>query len=272
MFEAYILPILVISITGLVAAVVLVVASKVMAVKVDEKFETVRACLPGVNCGACGFAGCDEYAHKVAEGAAKTNMCVPGGDKTSREISEALGVEFEDVVEQAAFVRCSGDCNSTDYIMDYQGKQTCEACNTFYQGRKACSHACLGFGDCVVACKYDAIHIVDGVAVVDREKCTGCGMCAKQCPNHLIMVADATKAFYVGCSSTDKGAFTRKICQNGCIGCKKCERTCQHGAITVNDNLASINTALCVNCGECKEACPTGAIRNAFEKPECKAK
>lgn len=264
MFGSYVLPILVISISGLLAAIILVIASKFMAVKVDETFEAVRECLPGVNCGACGYAGCDEYAHKVAAGGVKTNLCVPGGDETSKKISQVLGVEFEDVVEQAAFVRCSGDCGATDYIMDYRGRQTCAACNNFYQGRGSCSHACLGFGDCVRVCQYDAIHIENGVAVVDREKCTGCGMCARECPNDLIAVADATKVYYVGCSSTDKGAFTRKVCSNGCIGCKKCERTCQHGAIKVENNLASIDTTLCVNCGECFGVCPTGAIKKAF--------
>lgn len=154
MFEAYIFPILLVTGCGLLLSAILVVAAKFMAVKTDETYEKVRAELPGVNCGACGYAGCDDYARALCNGE-KTNLCIPGGDKVSAAVSTVLGVEVADVEEQFAIVKCGGNCNATDYIMDYEGVKTCAACNSFYQGRGSCSHACLGFGDCVLACKYE---------------------------------------------------------------------------------------------------------------------
>lgn len=259
MFD-FLFPVLLVTGAGLLLAAILVVAAKIMAVPVDETYEKVRAELPGVNCGACGYAGCDDYARALCNGA-KTNLCIPGGDAVSKAVSAALGVEAADVEEQFAIVKCCSNCGDPNYIMDYEGLTTCEACNSFYQGRMACSHACLGYGDCVSVCKYDAIHIIDGVAVVDKAKCVGCGMCAKKCPNHLIEIVPATSRYYVSCSSHDKGAQTRKVCKGGCIGCKKCEKNCPVGAITITDNLAHIDPSLCINCGRCMVECPVGAIR-----------
>ena len=260
MMASIMFPVVIVGGIGLICAIVLVVAAKVMALPADELFDSVRAELPGANCGACGYAGCDDYAKAVAHDGAKTNLCVPGGAGVAASVSAAMGVAAESVEAKYAVVRCSGNCYATDSVMDYEGKQSCAACNFFYQGKGSCSHGCLGYGDCINVCQYGAISIVDGIAVIDKAACVGCGMCAKACPNHLITVIPASSTVYVGCSSHDKGAFTRKVCKNGCIGCKKCERTCEHGAITVTDNLASIDPEKCVNCGNCVTACPTGAI------------
>lgn len=254
------MPVLIVSVMGLVASIVLVIAAKVMAMPADELFDAIRAELPGANCGACGYAGCDDYAKAVAHNGAKTTLCVPGGSDVSAAISEAMGVKAEAVEKKYAVVHCSGNCYSTESIMDYQGKESCAACNFFYQGKGTCSHGCLGYGDCINVCAYGAISIVDGIAVIDKSVCVGCGMCAKACPNHLISVIPASNTVYVGCSSTDKGAYTRKVCKSGCIGCKKCEKACENGAITVTNNVASIDPAKCTNCGKCVEGCPTHAI------------
>ena len=253
-------PVLIVGGLGLVAAVVLAVAAKVMAMPADELFDAVRAGLPGANCGACGYAGCDDYAKAVAHGGAKTNLCTPGGSDVAASISAAMGVAAEEVKAQYAIVRCSGNCYATDSVMDYQGKKSCAACNYFYQGKGSCSHGCLGYGDCIDVCQYGAIAVVDGIAVVDKSLCTGCGMCAKACPNSLIAVIPASSTVYVGCSSNDKGAFTRKVCKHGCIGCKKCEKGCEAGAISISNNLASIDPEKCTNCGKCLSECPTHAI------------
>ena len=260
MMTSIMFPAVIVGGIGLICAIVLVVAAKVMALPADELFDSIRAELPGANCGACGYAGCDDYAKAVAHDGAKTNLCVPGGAGVAAKVSAAMGVAAESVEAKYAVVRCSGNCYATDSVMDYKGKQSCAACNFFYQGKGSCSHGCLGYGDCINACQYGAISIVDGIAVIDKAACVGCGMCAKACPNQLITVIPASSTVYVGCSSHDKGAYTRKVCKNGCIGCKKCERTCEHGAITVTDNLASIDPEKCVNCGNCVTACPTGAI------------
>lgn len=257
-------PVLIVAVIGIACGVILTLAAKFMAVPVDETVANVRAVLPGANCGACGYAGCDEYAEKLASGEAKGNLCTPGGASVAQEIGKALGQSVEEVVEMQAIVRCSGTCEKTNYIMDYQGPQTCEGNNYFYQGRGSCSHACLGFGDCVTVCQYDAIQIVDGIAVVDPIACGGCGMCAKVCPNSLIHIVPKASHVFVGCSSTDKGAFTRKICQMGCIGCKRCEKTCEFGAVTIENNLASIDPEKCTNCGACIEVCPTRVIQSTI--------
>ncbi len=257
--QAIIYPVALVTILGAVLGIVLALASKFMAVEVDETVEKLQEVLPGANCGACGFAGCPAYAAALAEGA-PTNLCTPGGKNTAIAISEILGLPVADVEEKSAIVRCSGRISNTDLIMDFEGHPTCAACNSFFQGRKGCSHACLGFGDCVEVCKYDAIKIVDGLAVIDRAKCVGCGMCARLCPNHLIDIIPASSTVYVGCMSTDKGAFTRKVCKAGCIGCKKCEKVCPEGAVTVVDNMAHIDPAKCTNCGLCAEACPRKVI------------
>ena len=265
-------PILIVGGIGLIASVILVIAAKVMSLPADELFEKVRAELPGANCGACGYAGCDDYAKAVAHSGAKTNLCVPGGADCAKAVSAAMGVEAEEVEEQYAVVRCSGNCYATDPVMDYRGKASCAACNYFYQGKGSCSHGCLGYGDCIEVCQYGAISIVDGIAVIDKSVCVGCGMCAKACPNHLIAIIPKASTVFVGCSSHDKGAFTRKVCKNGCIGCKKCEKTCEYGAITVTDNLASIDPKKCQNCGACVTACPTGAIVTCVSRCEAVAK
>ncbi|WRS27934.1 RnfABCDGE type electron transport complex subunit B [Oscillospiraceae bacterium MB08-C2-2] len=245
---------------SIVAGVVLTVASKKFAVQVNEKVEEVRELLPGANCGACGFAGCDDYAKNLVEYGVKTNLCVPGGTGLARQISQVLGLPFEEVEPRYAVVKCSGTKEHTSYIMDYQGPKTCEACNYFYRGRGSCSHSCLGLGDCVSVCRYGALTIEDNVAVVNKALCVACGLCVGVCPNHLIQIIPFSSQVFVGCSSTDTGAFVRKLCTAGCIGCKKCEKVCEFGAITITNNLANIDPAKCTNCAACVSACPTGII------------
>ena len=252
---------------GLICAVILAIASKVMAVKEDETFIKIRECLPGANCGACGYTGCDGYAHALAEdNTVKTNLCVPGADNVSRQLSELMGVAFEDVVEQVAVVHCNGNCEATKDKMEYQGIQSCAAAKLFFGGRGSCTFGCMGLGDCANACPQNAICIEDGVARVNTAECIGCGICTKVCPNKLITVMDDVERVVVECSNTEKGAATRKKCTNGCIGCKKCEKVCTAGAIKVVNNLAVIDYSLCPDCenpGICAEVCTTGCIKVA---------
>ena len=248
---------------GALCAVMLVLASKFFAVKENEKIGQVRECLPGANCGACGYAGCDGYAKALAEdenGSVKANLCIPGGDAAAKQISEILGVEFEDVVEQVAVIHCYGDCNHTSNKMDYVGIQTCSAVKTLYGGNGKCVYGCIGIGDCVRACPNDAICIENGIAHIDTRKCIGCGLCAKACPQKLIEIVDDTEKVLVTCNNQEKGAAVRQKCSNGCIGCKKCEKNCPVGAIKVENNLARIDYDICTNCGECAKNCPVGCI------------
>ena len=253
--------IILVSAIGLICAVMLAVASKVMAVKEDERFPAVRECLPGANCGACGFAGCDGYAHAlVDDGSTKTNLCVPGADAVSRKLSEVLGVSFEDVVEQVAVIKCKGDCNFTADKMDYYGMSSCAAAKLLYGGMGKCTYGCIGLGDCAHACPNGAICLENGIAHVDTRKCSGCGICTRTCPNKLISLMSDVEKVLVTCSNTEKGAITRQKCSHGCIGCKKCAKECPVEAITVDNFLASIDYDKCINCGHCAEVCPTGCI------------
>lgn len=252
----------VISVTaiGLVCAIMLVVAAKFMSVPENETQKALRECLPGANCGACGYTGCDGYAEALCNGE-KTNLCIPGADATSQAISDVLGVAFVDTEEQVAAVRCCGDCNTALFKAEYDGIPTCRGAKMIYGGEKLCTFGCLGYGDCQAVCQYDAICMENGIAHIDPRRCTGCGMCAKTCPNKVIELRPLVKTTAVLCSNKEKGAVSRAKCSSACIACKKCEKTCPNGAITVVDNLANIDYSKCTDCGECVKACPVGCIK-----------
>jgi Na+-translocating ferredoxin:NAD+ oxidoreductase RNF subunit RnfB len=246
---------------ALLCGIVLTLTNKFFGVKEDEKATEIRECLPGANCGACGYTGCDGYAKALAEGSVtETNLCVPGGDKTAQDIASILGVEAGEVVEKVAYVACNGVCGATERKYDYTGPKSCVAANLSYNGDKLCTSACLGYGDCVAVCPQAAITVDDGVAHIDPTKCIGCGICVRTCPNNIIKLINDTSKVVVKCSNHEKGAVTRKSCSNGCIGCMKCEKTCPHGAIKVKNNLAEIDYSLCTGCGECAKVCPVHCI------------
>ncbi len=265
-------PILIVVAVGFVAAGILTIASKVFFVPVDETFATLRAELPGANCGACGFAGCDDYANAMAEDkSVGCTLCPVGGADVAAKLADILGVEAGGGDRDVAVVMCYGTCTASKKIMDYSGVQTCSAAKQFFGGAGACSHGCMGLGDCVRACEFGAIKVIDGVAQVDRETCVACGMCAKVCPQHIIRISPEKNKNIVQCSSTDKGGDTRKNCSNGCIGCSMCVKACKFDAVHVENNLAFIDPVKCKNCGMCAKVCPTQAIVN-MRKPVAKKK
>lgn len=262
LFHAVLLAVGIVCAIGLICALLLVIADKFMAVKEDDRVLKVRECLPGANCGACGFTGCDGYAKALIENpGTKTNLCVPGSDGVAKQIAGILGVEAEEVVEQTAYVHCHGDCTRTEKKHEYHGIESCAAAKLFYGGDGSCTYGCLGYGDCAKVCPNDAICIENGIAHVDSRKCTGCGMCAKTCPNKVIaMLPDSAKTV-VTCSNKEKGAVAKKHCSNACIGCGKCVKNCPAQAIAVVDFLAQIDYDKCQHCGKCAEVCPVHAIK-----------
>lgn len=263
MIESILIAVATVAGIGLICGILLALASHFMAVKVDEKKAALRECLPGVNCGACGYTGCDGYAAALADGKAAPNLCVPGADAVAKKVADILGVEFADVIEQVAFVRCNGNCGATSKKQNYEGIQSCAAAKLIFGGNGACTFGCMGLGDCAAACPNEAICIRDGIARIDTRKCIGCGLCTKVCPNHLIAFFPDVEKTVIMCSNKEKGAVTRKKCTNGCIGCKKCELNCPNKAVKVVDNLAVIDYDLCDGCGLCAENCPVHCIKIA---------
>lgn len=251
---------------GIIAAVVLVVASKFMYVHEDERIGLVSACLPGANCGACGYAGCADYAKAIVEAGAPTNLCIPGGKKATEDVSDVMGVKADTAAPKKAVVACQGYTCNTGTKYDYQGITTCAAAAKMYAGPTDCAYGCIGFGDCVKVCAFGAIQVVDGAARVIHDKCTGCGACAKACPKLIIDIITDSNNPVVLCHNKDKGAQTRKVCSTGCIGCMKCTKVCPTNAITVQNNLAYINQDLCISCMQCVNECPTHAI----QLPNCR--
>jgi len=246
---------------GAVCALLLVFASKYMSVPVDEKFPAIRGCLPGANCGACGYPGCDGYASALASGEeTKINKCTAGGDAVGMALANVCGRAFEDVVEMKAFVKCGGDCEKTTKKADFKGAKTCAAARLLFSGGGACQYGCIGYGDCVGVCPEHAINIINGIAHINSARCIGCGMCANTCPNGVIEVCIAIAPVNVKCSSKDKGAVVRKKCAAGCIGCGLCAKNCPSEAITVVNNLAVIDYEKCTGCGTCKSVCPAKCI------------
>ena len=205
------IPILAVTIIGLICGVGLAVASHVMAVKEDERFPAIRECLPGANCGACGFTGCDGYAKALLTPGTKTNLCVPGGAEAARKLAEVLGVEAEAVEPKVAIVRCGGDCEHTSPKEDYRGIASCQAAKLFFGGKGTCTYGCLGFGDCAKVCPHDAIYWNNGIAAIDQSVCVGCGLCAKTCPQQVIAIIPQSAKTAVLCSNHDKGAVTTRI-------------------------------------------------------------
>ncbi len=256
------LAVILLAVVGFIAAVGLTVASKVFAVPVDEKAEKIRECLPGANCGACGFSGCDGYAAALSKGeTTNTALCAPGGSEASKAIGEVTGLAAGDVKPMAAVVMCQGHYNNAVQKLEYQGVQSCKMAAQIFGGPKECIYGCLGFGDCVEACEYGAINICNGIARINPYECKACKKCVKTCPKALIelMPLEETRAAVL-CKNHDKGAATRKECTAGCIGCMKCVKSCENEAISIDRFCAKVDFEKCTGCGKCHEQCPVGAI------------
>ena len=246
---------------GLICSVLLAVASKVMHVEVDLRMSQVRDCLPGANCGACGYSGCNAFATAIVEDDAKTTLCTPGGNEVAEQINNILGLGAgEGVSKLVAVVHCIGDLDTKTEKLEYGGIRTCAAAKLLFKGQNACSFGCIGFGDCVSRCPSDAICIERGLARVDKRRCTGCGICAKFCPSKIITTEKYPASVVVMCSNTEKGGVLKDKCSAGCIGCMKCVKECPADAIRVVDFLAGIDYEKCTGCKRCIEVCPKGCI------------
>jgi RnfABCDGE-type electron transport complex B subunit len=241
---------LMVGVVGLLIGLLLGVTGHVFRVEIDPKQEAIRACLPGNNCGGCGYPGCDGLAAAIFAGEAPVNQCPVGGAPVAAKIAEVMGVEADAVPAaegKKAFVKCKGD-NDTAVLNE--------------KGRKVCTYGCIACGLCVRQCQFDAIHVENGVAVVDRDKCVGCGACAAKCPKKIIELVPESKTHVVACSNPQFGKDVTGVCKAGCIGCGICVKNCESQAIAFagEDKLPVIDYEKCVNCGVCATKCPKKVI------------
>ena len=251
----------VIAAVGIIVGVGLGLFGAKFKVEVDEKEEAILAELPGNNCGGCGYAGCSGLAAAIAKGEAPVGQCPVGGAPVAAKIAAIMGEEAGESVHEVAFVKCAGTCEKAKQAYDYTGITDCQMAAMMQNGGpKGCSFGCLGFGSCVKACPFDAIHVVNGIAVVDKEKCKACGKCVATCPRHLIELIPYESKYTVKCASKDKGKDVMPVCSTGCIGCMLCTKQCEFGAITVENNIAHIDYEKCTGCGKCAEKCPKKII------------
>lgn len=245
---------------GLIFGAILAYASKKFAVEVDEREEQILEVLPGANCGGCGFPGCGGLAAAIVKGEAPVNGCPVGGASVAVKVGEIMGVSASSEDKKVAAVKCMGTCEKAKNKYEYQGIKDCRAAAALIGGPKSCSAGCLGFGTCVSVCKFDAIKIEDGIAVVDEEKCVNCGKCMEACPKMLIVEKPATKEVFVRCNSHEFGKAVKINCSAGCIGCGACAKVCPVEAITLDNKLAVVNQEKCIGCKVCVEKCPTKVI------------
>ena len=259
-FEQIIVPALIVGGVGLAFGIVLAYSAKAFAVKIDERIIRVKAVLPGVNCGACGQTGCESFAEAAVAGRVKPDGCPVGGAAVGAKVAAILGLEVTNTAEFVARVACGGLAGCSRQKFAYEGMKSCTAAAALHNGPKACAFGCLGFGDCVAACPFQAIVIIDGVAKIFEENCKACEKCVVACPKKLISMVPKGKNYLVNCRSTQKGPVVKRNCDVGCIGCGICVKKCPAQAITMANNLAKIDPLLCTNCGTCVAVCPTNAI------------
>ncbi|MHC4914044.1 MAG: RnfABCDGE type electron transport complex subunit B [Planctomycetota bacterium] len=254
---------------GIMAAIggalglLLFVASRAFAVKVDPRIEKINAALPGVNCGGCGYPGCSGYAEAVVNEGAAVDLCAPGGADCAKAVAEVMGVEFGAAERRVSILACRGTREHAREKYDYFGVNDCRAAVLLHDGAKACRYGCLGLGSCVAVCPFDALVAgEDSIPHVIEELCTACGKCLTACPRDLFTLRSEKQTVVVACASHDPGKIVNKACKVGCIGCRKCEKTCKFDAVQVVDGLPVIDYEKCKNCAACVKACPRGIILN----------
>lgn len=258
--------VLVVSGLGALLALLLFLVAKKFKVEEDPRIDEVEKMLPGANCGGCGFAGCRGMSEAlVNRDDISTLYCPVGGAECMKAVASYLGKAAPEREPMVAVVRCAGSCENRPKTNQFDGASSCLIASSLYAGDTGCSFGCLGLGDCVAKCEFDALHInpVTGLPEVDEEKCTACGACVKACPKMIIELrkkAPKGRKIYVSCVNKAKGAVARKACKVACIGCGKCAKVCAHEAITVENNLAYIDFTKCKFCRKCVAECPTGAI------------
>lgn len=261
MIENILYPILAISGLSLIFGALLGFSSKKFAVHVDPKVKDIVNILPGVNCGGCGFPGCSIFAEAVAKEEASYKGCPAGGATAAFKIAETMGINATASSRKTALIKCHGIDSNVKRNYAYDGPKSCIAASQLAAGgNKSCTYSCIGLASCKNICPFDAIKIIDSIAVVDKNKCTACGKCIPVCPKKLIEIVPFDSKVHILCNSRDKARAVKINCRAGCIGCTLCQKACADGAITIADNIASIDYKKCTSCMKCINVCPSRAI------------
>jgi len=268
-----IITVLTLAILGTVAALVLYFVAQKFKVFEDPRIDQVEEVLPAANCGGCGFPGCRAFAEALVKSDDISNLnCPVGGSETMKAAAAILGKTVAESDPMIAVVRCNGSCDNRPKLNKYDGATSCAVAASLYGGESGCSFGCLGCGDCVEACSFDAIYMDEktGLPVV-KDNCVACGACVSACPKKIIELRKAGpkgRRVFVSCINQDKGGVAKKACSVACIGCKKCQKECPFDAITVENNLAYIDYNKCKLCRKCVAVCPTGAIHEVNFPPK----
>jgi len=227
----------------------------------DPRLRELIDTLPSVNCGGCGYPGCANFAQALLSNEAKPEDCPVGGNNTIQAVGALLGIEVKELVRQSAFIRCAGGESNSSFRYKYYGLHSCSAIMQLAAGgSKSCDYGCLGGGSCKAACDFDAVVMKDGIAKIDKNKCTACGMCVPACPRGLIVMVPHKSSVRVACNSHDEAKVVRAGCKVGCINCRICEKVCGFAAIKSYNLLAEVDYERCTECGLCVTKCPTKCI------------
>jgi electron transport complex protein RnfB len=251
---------------GLISALILYFVAQKFLVIEDPRIDEVTDILPSANCGGCGFAGCRNFAENCVKAESLESLyCPVGGNETMSAIATLLGRVAIEKDPRVAVLLCNGSCDVRPRTSIYDGAATCAIASALYSGETDCQYGCLGFGDCVSECKFNALRMdrITGLPVVTDANCTACGACVKACPKDLFELrkrAKKDRKIYVACRNEDKGGIAKKSCDVACIGCIKCFKVCPYEAIVMNNNLAFIDSDKCKLCRKCVPECPTNSI------------
>ncbi|MEG1310973.1 MAG: RnfABCDGE type electron transport complex subunit B [Romboutsia sp.] len=251
---------------GLSFGSILAYASKKFEVKIDERVEKIMVILPGANCGGCGFPGCGGLANAIVSGNAPINGCPVGGLDCASKIGDIMGVIAKDGEKKVAKIICRGNCKTSKNKYIYEGISDCRAAIILNSGAKSCEFGCLGLGTCKDVCKFNAISIIDDIAIINEDKCVMCGKCIEVCPKKIIDIKPAKQEVVVECNSKEFGKIVKDKCSVGCIGCGLCAKSCKFDAIEFENKIAKINYNKCVGCMVCVEKCPIKVISGDINK------